>query len=69
MILSVASPPVPGGLTASFTILFSQLSLPMAELGVIVSLTSILDFVTTATDVYTQQCMLAMSARDIMKHA
>ncbi len=67
IILSVASPPVPGGLTASFAILFAQLGLPGADLAVILSLTSLLDYVTTATDVFSRQCMLATAARSIEK--
>jgi len=67
IILSVASPPVPGGMTASFTILFAQLGLPASDLAVILSLTSILDFAITATDVFTQQCVLAITARSIEK--
>ena len=67
IILSAASPPVPGGLTASFTILFAQLALPSADLAVILSLTTLLDFVVTATDVYTQQCVLAITSRSFMK--
>ena len=67
IILSAASPPVPGGMTASFMILFSQLSLPVTDLAVVMSLTSILDFVVTATDVYTQQCVLATTAKNISK--
>ena len=65
IILSAASPPVPGGMTASFTILFSQLALPVSNLAVILSLTSILDFLVTATDVFTQQCLLATTSREL----
>lgn len=65
IILSIASPPVPGGLTASFTILFTQLALPASDLAVILSLSSILDFVSTAANVFTGQCMLAITSRSI----
>ena len=65
VILSQASPPVPGGMTASFAILFAQLGLPVSDLAVIVSLTSILDFVTTAINVHGGQCILAITARRI----
>ena len=67
VILSIASPPVPGGMTASFTILFTQLGLQVSDLAVILSLTSILDFAVTATDVFTQQCVLAITSRSIEK--
>ena len=69
IILSVAAPPVPGGMTASFTILFAQLALPVSvsDLAVILSLTSILDFALTATDVFSGQCVLAVTSRSIEK--
>lgn len=65
IILSAAAPPVPGGMTASFTVLFSQLGLPAADLAVILSLTSILDFVVTATNIYTGQCVLAITSKRV----
>ena len=64
-ILSVASPPAPGGMTASFTILFAQLGLPATDLAVILSLTSILDFVSTATSVHASQCVLAITSQSM----
>ncbi len=67
IILSAAAPPVPGGMTASFTILFTQLALPVSDLAVVLSLTSILDFVVTATNIYTGQCVLALTSRSIEK--
>ena len=69
VILSIASPPVPGGLTASFTILFTQLALPASDLAVILSLTSILDFVSTAANVFTGQCMLAIASKSTERTA
>ena len=67
VILSLASPPVPGGMTASFAVLFAQLGLPTSDLAVILSLTSILDFAATATNVNGGQCILAVAARSIEK--
>jgi Na+/H+-dicarboxylate symporter len=54
-------------MTASFTILFTQLALPVSDLAVVLSLTSILDFVVTATNIYTGQCVLALTSRSIEK--
>ena len=65
IILSAAAPPVPGGMTASFTILFSQLSLPATNIAIILSLTSILDFVVTATNIFTGQCVLSIAAKGL----
>ena len=67
IILATAAPPVPGGMTASFTILFAQLSLPMSDLAVILSLTSILDFVVTATNLFSGQCVLAITSKSMQK--
>lgn len=67
IILSAAAPPVPGGMTANFTILFTQLALPSADLAVILSLTSLLDFVVTATNIYSGQCVLAVVSRSLEK--
>ena len=67
IILSAAAPPVPGGMTASFTILFSQLGLPVSDLAIILSLTSILDFVVTATNIYSGQCVLAVTSKGLEK--
>ena len=65
IIFSIASPPVPGGMMASFAVLFAQLGLPDSNFAVILSLTPILDFILTAADVQGGQCILAMSARSI----
>jgi len=65
IILSAAAPPVPGGMSASFTILFSQLGLPLEKLAVIISLTAILDFVVTATNIFSEQCILAIVNKEI----
>ena len=62
MILSVAMPPVPGGMSASFSILFAQLGLSAAGISVILSLNSILDFVGTATCLFSNQCMLKLTS-------
>ena len=65
IVLSAAAPPVPGGMSASFAVLFSQLGLPMENLAVILSLTAILDFVVTAVNVFSAQSVLAVAAGDI----
>ena len=65
IVLSAAAPPVPGGMSASFAILFAQLDLPMENLAVILSLTSVLDFVVTAVNVFSVQNVLAVSATEM----
>ena len=65
IVLSAAAPPVPGGMSASFSILFSQLGLPAEKLAVILSLTAILDFIVTATNIFSGQCILAIVSNEI----
>ena len=43
------------------------LALPTSDLAVILSITSILDFVVTAANIYTGQCVLAITSRSIEK--
>jgi Na+/H+-dicarboxylate symporter len=65
IILSAAAPPVPGGMSASFTILFIQLGLATTDLAIILSITSVLDFLITAVNIFTGQCILAVTSREI----
>ena len=65
MILSAATPAIPGGTTASFALLFAQLGLPSEELAVILALNILLDFFHTATNLFCGQCVLAISAEKV----
>ncbi|MBR6089986.1 MAG: cation:dicarboxylase symporter family transporter [Anaerolineaceae bacterium] len=65
VVLSTATPPIPGGIAASFSILFSQLGLPTNELAVILSLTTILDFVVTAVGMFVIQCVLLITSTQV----
>lgn len=65
IVLSAAVPPVPGGMSASFSILFSQLGLPSEKLAVILSLTAILDFIVTAANLFSGQCILAIVSNEM----
>lgn len=51
-ITAIATPPIPGGSSIAFTLLFSQLGLPLENLGVILGLDMIVDFFTTGCNVY-----------------
>jgi len=64
VVLSTAAPPVPGGMSASFAILFMQLDLPTENLAVILSLTSILDFIVTAVNIFSAQSVIAAAAKE-----
>ena len=63
IVLSAAAPPVPGGMSASFAVLYAQLGLETGTLAVILSLTSILDFVVTATNIFSSQCVLTIASK------
>lgn len=51
-VLAIATPPIPGGGAASYTVLFVQLGLPAEALAIALSLDMITDFLMTATDMY-----------------
>jgi Na+/H+-dicarboxylate symporter len=71
IVLSAATPTIPGGGTASFSILFAQLGLPLDDLGVIISLNIILDFYYTAVNLFSSQCILLNTATQLhmVRHA
>ena len=65
VVLTCSTPTVPGGCAASFSILFSQMALPTEYLAVVISLSILLDFVCTATNVFSGECMLLMTAKRV----
>lgn len=62
VILGIASPPIAGGTLAAFSVLFTQLSLPMEYLAIIFTVGTLIDFYATATSVASIQCELLMTA-------
>lgn len=62
IILSAATPPVPGGGTASFSILFVQMGLPMDGLAIVFTLNVLADFFRTAANLFAGQCVLLNAA-------
>lgn len=48
IVLSMASPPIPGGAVAIYTLLFTQLGIPMEAFTVIIAVDVFFDFVVTA---------------------
>lgn len=48
--VAVATPPVPGGAVAAYTIIFSQLGIPLEAVTIVVTLDIIFDFIATAFD-------------------
>lgn len=65
IVLSSSTPPITGGSTASFSILFVQLGLPMESLPVILAINAILNYFRTATSLFVQQCVLVDTARGL----
>jgi Na+/H+-dicarboxylate symporter len=54
-LLSIASPPVPGGAMMCYAIAFAQLGIPMETIGVVLVVDMILDFPATACNVSSWQ--------------
>ena len=65
IILSVATPPIPGGALASISVLFAQLGLPSGGLAVVLALNIILDFIETPTDIFGGHSMLILSSKQM----
>ena len=59
-ILSVATPPVLGGTTVCFSILFSQLGIKAEALAVIISVNAIFEFLTVAVNNYCLQSQIVL---------
>lgn len=50
--LAIATPPIPGGTVAAYTMLFSRLGIPNEALAIVLSMDFLFDFVTTAANMY-----------------
>ena len=64
-ILSVATPPVLGGTTVCFSILFSQLGLKSDALAMIISVNAFFEFLTVAVNNYSLQSQIVLNANSI----
>ena len=64
-ILSVATPPVIGGTTVCFSILFSQLGLESQALAMIISINAFLEFMTVAVNNYCLQSQIVLLGNSI----
>ena len=58
VVLAIAAPPVPGAALTCYTILFTQLGIPADAVAVVIALNVILEFVTTAADIFCLQTEL-----------
>ena len=62
VILSIATPPIPGGQLASYTVLFAQLAIPDAGIALVLAIGILLDFLETPTDLVGGHSMLILAA-------
>lgn len=58
IVLAVAAPPIPGGALTCYAILFAQLKIPMEVMAVTIALNVILEFATTAGNLFCLQTEL-----------
>ena len=66
-ILSIATPPVIGGTTVCFSILFSQLGIGEQALSVIISVNAILEFITVAVNNYCLESQIILLSDSLGK--
>lgn len=66
-ILSVATPPVLGGTTVCFSILFSQLGIKAEALAVIISVNAVFEFLTVAVNNYCLQSQIVLLGNNLGK--
>ncbi len=64
-ILALATPPIPGGAMAAYTVLFSQLGIPTQALAVALACDTIIDFICTGCDQYTLPLVLLNQANKL----
>ncbi|MBQ7954395.1 MAG: cation:dicarboxylase symporter family transporter [Lachnospiraceae bacterium] len=60
VMLTVATPPIPGGSVALCTVLFSQLGIPLEGLAIAVAVDVVADFFITATEIFCLQSELVV---------
>lgn len=65
--LSMATPSIPGGSTAAYTLLFVQMGIPASALTIALAVDILFDFLMTAGDMYTLPLILADFTADINK--
>ncbi len=58
VMLAIAAPPVPGSTLTCYTLLFTQLGMPMEAVAIMTALNVILEFLATASDLFCLQMVL-----------
>ncbi len=61
-LLSMAAPPIPGGALTCYTVMFSQLSIPVEAVALAVAVNSIIDFIMTANNLTCLQVDTVLTA-------
>ncbi len=61
-LLSMAAPPIPGGALTCYTVMFTQLSIPVEAVAIAVALNSVMDFIMTANNLTCLQTASAITA-------
>lgn len=64
-ILSIATPPIPGGALSCYTILFLQLGIPAAGVALAISIDLVMDFLLTAINLLCLQLELVLVAHNM----
>lgn len=64
-LLVIAAPPIPGGALSVYTILFAQLGIPSAAVAIAVALNSILDCISTATNLLCLQLEVTLTSGNL----
>ncbi len=65
--VAVATPPVPGGAIAAYSVIFAQLGIPLSAVSVMISLDILFDFLCTAFDsVFLQLAMIRVADKTQM---
>lgn len=65
VLVSMAVPPVPGGGTCVYMVIFAQLGIPAEAVAIAVAVEILMDYVTTAGDVVLEPLMLVKAADSI----
>ncbi len=64
-IVSVATPPVPGGAAVAMSMIFTQLSIPMEAMAIALTMNILVDFPFTAVDTLGRHMTLFNIASDL----
>ena len=64
-ILAAATPPIPGGAMSCYTILFTQLGIPVEGIALAISIDLLMDYFITAANITCLQMELVVDAKKL----